>query len=201
MSNLETKLTDLALSAGHNPAVARAGFPKAMAMMNAFVSRLPKRLQTQEAFLKVFANNEELVYGMMEACGLDLAATNASLQDHVHELEMMQDDVRGRLMGLSAWLSQQRQPVTTALYQLDQGQGGDSIGDVDEEDDLPSWKLTFRSGSNRHSMILDHREMAKHFPEVSVTETDPDPGFTGHIAGDDFDEDGVEPGEITELPL
>lgn len=200
-NSVADKLSDLALTTGNNPQAAATGLPEALRVWDTFVSRMPDRLATPAAFKKVLQNNQELVYGMMEACSLRMSQEALELREQISELELTNDESRDHLLELSAWLACNPGTVSTSLFQIDDGLGGTSLGDVDEESDgLPHWKVTFQVGSEKHSIMIDHREMSLRFADVEVAAEDPHPEFDPDFAmdvddsvDDDEDEDGVQP--------
>lgn len=194
-AKINSKVEDLALSVGVDPEVVKAGLPEAMKVWDAFVSRMPDRLATPEKFKKVLANNYELLYNMLEASGLKLGHENTNLRDQVKELEVLHDDTHRQLLDLTKWFAAHPKKTTAVLFGLDDGVEGTALGSVSEEvDDLPSWKVTFKSGKDVHSILIDHRDMSMHFHDLEVVTEDPDPGFQALV--DDVDMDGGFDGEM-----
>lgn len=178
--SIKSKAADLSLHCGYQPGTVFAGLPEALKVWDAFVSRMPDSVSTPKAFRdKVLTNNPELVYAMIEAAGLRLNTELVRLKDLVSDLEGQLDEAYDDHVLSLATAAKHHKAL---LYQM-------LDVEIDEPDELPQWKVTVvYAGSvkemgtyERHTCVIDHRDMARYFPRAEVVSYDPDPEYDGPV--------------------
>lgn len=179
----------------------RAGMPEAVASFDAFLRGLPKKYHDPKFFFKMLINNFDFVFSLIESVGTAIVSENIELQDRLDEANDLIDGSHERNLKTMAAFAK-----VHPTYRWSYDGNSETISE-DDEDDLPTWKVTIDLGHEKVTTTCDHFEMSTYFAKAQVVTEDPHPEYDGIDAFDvprddlqteedaNFDDSGFEDGD------